>query len=154
MRMTVPHLLTWSIRLILAGVFLFAAYGKLLEPGTFAESIENYRIVPEGWAVWMALYLPPLEVAAALGLLTPWLRRGSALVCAAMLGVFAIAMASAKLRGIDLDCGCFGAETQATVGAQTIARNVVLGLGALWVALTASKGETAQKGREHGSSQP
>lgn len=122
-------------RLIVAGIFLFAALPKLIDVETFARSIANYRVLPEAWAGSLASILPWIEAFAALALLTGWYLRGGALVVSAMLLVFIAAIAQAMARGIDIDCGCFGAAAESEVGWGSIARNLGLLLLCLWLLL-------------------
>lgn len=122
-------------RVGLACLFGYAAYQKLGDLPALATSISHYRVVPEALIGWAALMVPSFEVVVTLGLVTPWLHRGSALLSAAMLWIFAAAMVQARLRGINLECGCFGADSTVVVGASTIGRNLVLGAIALWIAL-------------------
>jgi len=76
-----------------------------------------------------------LEVVTALALLTPSYARGGAVLSALMLALFAAAMAQAKLRGIDLACGCFGGDSpQVSYG--KVALNVGLAILSLWIAWT------------------
>jgi len=111
---------------ILAVVFAFAAVPKLIDPGSFAADLENYRVLPEHLVGHAALYLPALELAVAVALLLPNYRQGAAVLAAAMLLVFAVAMAQARVRGIDLSCGCFGAAFESKVSWWTVARSVLL----------------------------
>lgn len=100
--------LLWSCRLLLAAVYLAAAWPKIADPAGFARSIFNYQLLPDALINPLALFLPWLELFAALALLavTP-LRRGALQLIAAMTVVFIGAIASAMARGIDIDCGCF-----------------------------------------------
>ena len=124
----------WLGRLLLSALFAWAALEKFSDPQAFAADIANYRVVAEPLTRWLAVGLPAFELVLATGLLLPQLYRGSALLTGTTLWVFAIAMAQAKARGIDLDCGCFGSDTAVTVGADTIIRNLVLGGIGLWLA--------------------
>ena len=65
------------LRLILAGVFLFAAFPKLLDPVTFARDIDNYRFVPDALIGPIALMLPVAEVIIGIALLSGVFARGS-----------------------------------------------------------------------------
>jgi len=56
----------------------------------------------------LALGLPPFEIACGVLLLAPPTRRIGALAVAVISVVFLTALASALLRGLTLDCGCFG----------------------------------------------
>ena len=122
-------------RVSLAGMFLYAGVLKLIDPGGLAQDISHYRLLPEAIAPWLALVLPVLEVVTALALLTPGHVRGAAVLSAGMLGLFAAAMAQAKMRGIDLACGCFGDDSQ-QVSFGKVALNLGLAILSLWIAWT------------------
>ena len=104
--------LAWLARLVLAGVFLVAATPKLLDPAAFAASIANFRVFPDALVNAIATVVPALELVGALALLTPW-RRGGALLLGGMLLAFTALLAVSLARGLDLDCGCFGADPSA-----------------------------------------
>jgi putative oxidoreductase len=123
--------LAWLCRIALAGLFLWAAYGKLRDPYAFAASIYAYRIVPAGVATVGGVVMPAIEIVAALALITGLLWRGGGIVLAAMLAVFVAALFQAILRGIDIHCGCFG-EGSSRVSFWLIARNYGLLLLALY----------------------
>lgn len=131
----------------LSAMFLYAAYHKLLDPDGFAADISHYRLLPPAAVSALAVALPPFELVVALGLCTRGLKRGSAVLCAAMLWTFAIAMIQAQIRGIDLDCGCFGSATTSEVGVSTIVRNLALGGLAGWVGLRHSNAAPTKTGQ-------
>jgi putative oxidoreductase len=126
----VLRLIEWTCRLALAAVFLAAAFGKLRDPYGFAVNLFAYRLLPAAWAAPAALVLPAIESVAALALITGLLWRGAALICGTLMLVFIAALAQAILRGIDIDCGCFG-EGSSPVSFWLIARNYLLLLCAL-----------------------
>jgi putative oxidoreductase len=127
-------------RLGLAGLFLYAGGVKLVDPGAFAQDLAHYRLLPEPLAGPLAVGLPVLEIIAGLGLLTRTYMRGAGLLMAAMLALFATAMAQAKLRGINLDCGCFGAGSNLQVSWTKVAVNLGLGMLGIWICFTANAG--------------
>ena len=122
-------------RLGLAALLAYAGGSKLLDPAAFAEDIQNYRALPEAWAGPLALALPVLELVVAAGLLTAGHAGGASLLTGALLLVFAVAMAQAKLRGIDLECGCFGGHSR--VSWWKVGANLGLALLAFLLALRA-----------------
>jgi putative oxidoreductase len=93
----------------LAAVFFYASIDKLRDPLQFADSVAAFAILPATLISPLALGLPPFEVACGLLLLWPRSRRIGALAVALISVVFFTALASALLRGLTLDCGCFGA---------------------------------------------
>ena len=103
-------------RLVAAGVFVLAALPKIQNPAEFADSVAAYRVVGPELSRWVALLLPWLELVLGIGLLLPWLRRASAIGIALLLFLFIGLHTSAWARGLDLACGCFGAEADGTTG--------------------------------------
>ena len=58
--------MSWFVRLMVAGLFVYAGAVKWLRPDAFLADIESYRMLPY-WLAWLtAFYLPPLEGADAL----------------------------------------------------------------------------------------
>lgn len=131
--------LVWAARLVLAGVLLAAAAPKLADPAGFAAKLPNYRVFPDPLVNIIAAVAPALELLAAAALLTGRLYRGGVWLATGLMATFSALIASALLRGIDLDCGCFGAAVQAEpVGALDLVRN--LGLLALATLLAVDLG--------------
>jgi uncharacterized membrane protein YphA (DoxX/SURF4 family) len=126
----------WAARLLLSGLFLWAASGKIIDPQAFARALWNYRLLPEPLVPAVAAGLPLLEALAALALLAPPLQKGASLVLAGLLVVFSFGLASALLRGLDVDCGCFG-EGSSHVSPLLLVRNVLLLSLAVWSYLRA-----------------
>jgi putative oxidoreductase len=98
-----------AISLVLTAVFIYAGIDKIHDPFQFADNISGFAILPAVLINLLALGLPPFEVGCALLLLAPWTRRVGALAIAVISVMFFTALASALLRGLTLDCGCFGA---------------------------------------------
>jgi len=110
------------LRLFLAAVFVYAAYTKLRDPWTvFAMSIDAYQILPE-WAVLiLGRTLPWLELLIGLMLAFGILLRYTAAGATALLGVFFVIMVWAFLKGMAIDCGCFGPGEM--IGPRTLLRD-------------------------------
>ena len=127
--------LRWLVRLGLAGLLVYAGALKLVDLSGFADDIDHYRLLPQALVGPLALALPVFEVITGAALLTSTYMRGAAVLCAAMLASFGLAMAQAKLRGIDLACGCFGAGVQAQVSWVKVTIDLVLAMLAIWLIL-------------------
>jgi len=97
---------------VLAGIFIYAGVLKALDPVQFASGIDNYKILPWPVSVALAFYLPWLEISCALGLVFRFLYRGALPILTALILVFTVATIAAKVRGLDITCGCFGHATQ------------------------------------------
>jgi methylamine utilization protein MauE len=117
-----------AIRVLVALIFLTAAFGKLRHRLEFQGVVANYRLLPEAVAPAFALLLPPVEIAVAATLLfapSSWSATGAA----ALLILFALAMAINIQRGRrHIDCGCFQSALKQTLSWVLVARNVGLAL--------------------------
>ena len=97
---------------ILAGIFIYAGVVKAIDPVQFASDIDNFKILPWAVSVALAFYLPWLEILCALGLVFRVLYRGALSILTASIVVFTLAIIAAKIRGLDITCGCFGHASQ------------------------------------------
>ena len=97
---------------IVAGVFIYAGALKAFDPVQFASDIDNYKLLPWSVSVALAFYLPWLEIFCALGLVFRFLYRGALTILTASIVVFTLATIAAKVRGLDITCGCFGHASQ------------------------------------------
>jgi len=96
------------IAFLIGGLFVYAGVVKIIEPVEFARDIDNYKMLPWQSSVWLALYLPWLEIFCGLALITRIVYRGSVFIVTALMSLFIIASIAAKARGLDVSCGCFG----------------------------------------------
>ncbi len=110
----------WSERLgrwALAAIFLAAAIPKVLDPSGFAADISHYALLPDVLVNPLAVVLPWIEAVGALALLSGFAAEGAILLINALLVVFLGAMGQAFVRGLDINCGCFGhSAARETVG--------------------------------------
>ncbi|MFN2621387.1 MAG: MauE/DoxX family redox-associated membrane protein [Chthoniobacterales bacterium] len=96
------------VAILIGGLFIYAGVVKIIDPIEFARDIENYKMLPWQPSVWLALYLPWLEIFCGLALITRVFFRGGVFIVTALMSLFIIASIAAKARGLDVSCGCFG----------------------------------------------
>lgn len=101
------HIL-FAFRLLVGGVFIWAGLLKIFDPLGFAQNIANYRVFPQGISFFLALFLPWIEVICGAFLIVGIFRGTSSLLLSGLLSVFLVLIILTILRGIDVDCGCFG----------------------------------------------
>lgn len=106
-RVASHKVLAFLFRVFLGVTFLYASHDKILHPEAFAEAVANYRMMPSPLIGLVAVTLPWVEFFCGLFLILGLFIRSSALVVSLMCLVFSVALSSAVLRGIDIDCGCF-----------------------------------------------
>jgi len=113
-----------ALRVVMGGLFLYAAATKVPDMAAFAEDIANYRMMPASLISWVAPAVVGVELAAGLAMVSGVWARAGAWIVAVMLAVFMVGLSQALLRGIDLRCGCFGGSETATWG--TVARDAAM----------------------------
>ena len=124
----------WLLRLLLAAVFVFAAYSKLKHSYLiFAMSIDSYQLLPEWAVLTVARTLPWFELALGIGLVIGWKLRYFALSGMLLLLFFFAILVYSYGKGLTIDCGCFGVGE--TLSPATLARDGALCLSAisLWL---------------------
>jgi uncharacterized membrane protein YphA (DoxX/SURF4 family) len=133
-----------ALRLVLAAVFLYAAYTKLRQPWLlFALSIDSYGMLPQ-WAVLLvARTLPWLELLLGLllasGVGLPYVALATSLQLVLFLGV----MLRGYAKGLGIDCGCFGAGEALTI--KTLIRDGLLTAGAIVLTVSAFKSRRSSR---------
>jgi uncharacterized membrane protein YphA (DoxX/SURF4 family) len=114
--------LTLIVRVVVGGIFVYASIYKIYDPASFAKSIWYYHLLPGSTINLIALTLPWLELLCGMSLFLGYSYRGSVILVNIMTLLFIIALSSAILRDISIDCGCFRAASTANDSA----------LNALW----------------------
>ena len=128
-----------AVDLIVAAVFIYAGAIKALDPIRFAGDIDNYKILPWAIGVRLAFYLPWLEILCGLALIARRLYVGGLSILTALICVFIVATVAAKVRGLDITCGCFGHASKNWSFSTHLALDLVL-LGALLFLVRKSPG--------------
>ena len=143
---------------VLAGLFIFAGLSKIFDldhvmadlqqlqfasalgdlrnlslasPAEFANGIDNFKLLPWPVSVALAFYLPWLEIFCALGLVFRFLYRGALTLLIMLMVVFTLAITAAKVRGLDITCGCFGHASQHWSFPSHLATNLAILVGLL-----------------------
>jgi putative oxidoreductase len=126
---------------IVAGIFIYAGAIKALDPVQFASDIDNYKILPWPISVSLAFYLPWLEIFCGVALVVRLLYRGALSILTALILVLTLATVAAKVRGLDITCGCFGHASQHWNFPAHLLTNLAIlaALLALWVSNRSAK---------------
>ncbi len=124
------------VYIALGVTFGWAGVAKLIDPSAFLSAILTYEVFGYVLAVAASLFVPYLELCVGFSFVTGFLRGGARWLAGGMTVVFLMLLAQAALRGLDVDCGCFGSEAKAseTGFLWPISRDVLM-LGGLWVAV-------------------
>jgi putative oxidoreductase len=141
MRVPSINFLWWIIGLIVGGIFIYAGAIKAFDPVQFANDIDNYKILPWPVSVALAFYLPGLEIFCGVALVVRLLYRGALSILTALILVFTLATIAAKIRGLDITCGCFGHASQNWSFPAHLATNLAIltALVVLWISSCSAK---------------
>ena len=126
----------WRIvALIIGGIFIYAGVIKAMDPVAFANDIDNYKILPWPLVVRLAFYLPWLELLCGLALILRFFYRGGLFILTGLTFVFIAASVIAKVRGLDITCGCFGhaSKNWNFSGHLALDLAILAALSALWI---------------------
>ena len=126
---------SFTLRLILGLVFIYAGSIKIGDMPNMAQSIENYRLVPVVTTNILGIILPPIELLAGICLIVGLFYEGALTILTTLLIVFVIAVQSAIFRGLDIECGCFSTSDAEIVGIKVLLRDILLLLAVipLWL---------------------
>lgn len=136
-----PTILRMVLRWLCALVFGLAAWGKLLDPLAFADSVSDYRLIPWGPGITLtALGLPVFEMLLAVLLIAGRWWRAAALGMTGLTLVFTVALISAAARGLNIDCGCSAGGWLPSLSIPwAIVRNVLLLGAGVWIFVSPEK---------------
>lgn len=130
------------IRIGLGIIFVYAAVPKILRPDEFADAINNYRILPVFLINLMAICLPYVELLIGIFLIFGFRLKAVSFGSLALMIIFIIAILSAWIRGIDVNCGCFGTGEE-IISYKEIIRDIIFLLMALITFLKTPKWHTS-----------
>ncbi|MCX5689897.1 MAG: DoxX family membrane protein [Planctomycetota bacterium] len=130
---------TFILRLVLGGLFVFAAVMKLQDIQGFAFSVKAFELFPasaDHAPKLLAFVVPWTELLVGLLLILGlWTRAASMLLALILIG-FIAGIISVLARDLNVSCGCFGRFEKPCTGPISschIVRNCVLLLATLFV---------------------
>jgi len=140
--------LSFVLRLVVGGIFIYAGVIKILDPAKFAADVANYRMLPLALVNFVAITLPWVETVVGILMVMGFWLPASALVITGLMGVFMAAIGQALARGLNIQCGCFGTVEGGKMDAVTLVRDVALFVCAAWLFWHSSSTESNQ-GKEN-----
>ena len=129
-----PGAADFLLRFLLAGVLFYASADKLLHPQDFATIVKGYHVLPGVLVNPVAIWLPWLELALGLCLVSGFWCEGAVTLTAGLFGVFWMLLIVNYFRGIDVSCGCFSTRP-AESGAEAAPMLFYVGRDALLLGL-------------------
>lgn len=124
-------------RLVLGGVLFAAGWLKAFNSYEAQASVRAYDVLPTEVANYLGLSLPWIEIGIALLLILGFAVKPASAISGFLMLLFIVAISQAGIRGLSIDCGCFGGggfvEPGKTKYLQEIARDAGLFLLALYL---------------------
>jgi uncharacterized membrane protein YphA (DoxX/SURF4 family) len=117
---------TLIVRVLVGALFIAAGAAKVGHFNDLAAAIAGFRILPEPVIGPLAVLLPFFEIGLGLYLVAGLFTRAAASVGAVQLVIYAAAIASAVIRHIPANCGCFGPQDTAKADWPHVAADLAL----------------------------
>lgn len=124
-------------RVLLGLLLIVTGALKVGHAPDLAAAIAGFRLLPGFIVAPMALVLPFFELMLGLYLIVGLFTRMTAIFATAQFLIYAGAIASAILRNIPADCGCFGPNDTATADWPHVAFDLALAAVAAFIAYSA-----------------
>jgi methylamine utilization protein MauE len=117
-----------AVRAAFALLLGSAGARKLAAAGHFRDAVREYRLVPDMAVGPVSAALVLAELATATALVVPGLRAVALTGTAALLALYAGAIAANLVRGRAIDCGCGGPAARRPISGWLATRNVALAI--------------------------
>jgi uncharacterized membrane protein YphA (DoxX/SURF4 family) len=101
---------------VIGGVWIAAGLTKITDLDASVRAVRAYRLLPEVMAQVVGAGLPLLEILLGVLLVIGIGVRATAVVSAVLMVVYMAAITSAWVRGLRIDCGCFGSGGDLAAG--------------------------------------
>jgi len=124
-----------AVRLTLGGILVTAGALKAIDPQASVAAVRAYELLPDGLGTIVGWALPFAEIALGLLLMAGVATRVLAVLSAGLLVFFIVAVISAAVRGLSIDCGCFGGGGEVAAGQTAYGVEIARDLGFLMLAL-------------------
>jgi uncharacterized membrane protein YphA (DoxX/SURF4 family) len=100
---------TLGLRIALGAILVYSAWSKLKDSwALFAMAVDSYQVLPLWGVRWVARTLPWVELLIGVLLIVGRWMRVATVACSILLLVFFGLMVRAHLKGMEINCGCFG----------------------------------------------
>lgn len=125
-------ILSYALRFLIGGFFIFSGVAKLLPVESFELALVETGVIPWAFSDWAARFIIVVEVFLGLGLLinSRWLPRiiRSTILLTIFFSIYLVILWYNK--GADVDCGCLGERLTFTLTPpESLIKNALIILG-------------------------
>lgn len=129
-----------------AVMLLVSGFAHIENSYRFYDTVLSYKLVGPNLGLWIAGYLPFLQVTLGIALLFDHRGRRVALALSTLLFAgFVFFQTSAWYRKLDISCGCFGGNDDSMIGWRSIGVanfGLILSMIGCWLSLRETRSET------------
>ena len=133
------------LQTVLGLFFLATGVIKLFDLSAFTQDVANYQLVSRPWDAVVAYFVPWLEVFVGLALMLHYRSQAALFLFLGAMAGFTGGIISAMVRGLNINCGCFGSQAEPTNYPLHLTFNVILIViagGLLWRQIQKKKGRS------------
>ncbi|HET55350.1 MAG TPA: DoxX family membrane protein [Ignavibacteria bacterium] len=123
----------WVAKVFIGLIFVLSGIEKIADPSGFSDAIANYKLMPNFIINFFAISIPWIELVCGILLIFNQNIKENAFIYISLMSIFTIMVLIAVLRGLDIDCGCFGTQNVQAVGITKIIENLALIFLAVYV---------------------
>lgn len=116
----------WITKVFIGLIFVLSGIEKIADPAGFSDAIANYKLIPNFVINFFAISIPWIELVSGILLIFNQYIKENAFIYISLMSIFTIMVLIAVLRGLDIDCGCFGTQNVQAVGITKIIENLAL----------------------------
>lgn len=116
----------WITKVFIGLIFVLSGIEKIADPAGFSDAIANYKLMPNFIINFFAISIPWIELVCGILLIFNQNIKENAFIYLSLMSIFTIMVLIAVLRGLDIDCGCFGTQNVQAVGITKIIENLAL----------------------------
>ncbi|MFH0733673.1 MAG: MauE/DoxX family redox-associated membrane protein [bacterium] len=113
----------FSLRFFIGFIFIYSGIEKIATPAVFSDAILNYKILNLVLSNIVAITLPWFELLVGVLIMFNINVKENIVFILLLLLVFNVLISSAMIRGLNIDCGCFGSSRGVKVGLLKLAEN-------------------------------
>ncbi len=129
MKVIFNNYVLFLIRVLIALLFIVTGAEKIVDPHQFSVAILKYRLFNLFFANIIAIYLPWFELIVGILLLFGSYIKENIILIDLLLLFFNILIITAMIRGLNIDCGCYGTAGAMRVGFTKLLENFgIIGL--------------------------
>ena len=118
-----------ALRIVIGFIFIYAGMEKIADPESFSKAVYNYKLFPDFLINFIAIAIPWIEVVSGILLIFGLEIKANASIISALLFLFVVIILISLIRGLNIDCGCFGGSSP--VAWNKILENILMLIGSV-----------------------